>query len=93
MVKHMSPKEQDSVRKWVAHDKMTATQAAARLAKQRLKRGEEPLEDNSVYRFVSGKTHQQTGHETRGRKPALSAKDIRALLGGLLVGQWPLKRV
>ena len=55
MVKHMSPKEQDSVRKWVAHDKMTATQAATRLAKQRLKRGEEPLEDSGVYRFVSGK--------------------------------------
>ena len=79
MVAHMTPEEQDALRKWVAHEKLTGAQAIERLAKKREKRGDEPLEKTSIYRFLRGETHLRAGRETRGRKKGVNAKDIRVL--------------
>ena len=53
MVAHMTPEEQDAVRKWVAHEKLTGAQVIERIAKKREKRGDDPLEKTRyIYIYV-----------------------------------------
>ena len=77
-IKQLTLSEQQRIRDVLAK-KGTATQALAKINESRRKNGSRLVEKSCVHRFVRGDTHQLGAGDTRGRKNALSKRDIRKL--------------
>jgi biotin operon repressor len=79
------PKKQLTIPEQMLLDKMLRQEGASvndawkRLSADRLAKKIQPLHISNVYRFASGLTHKRCSIETRGRKRALSASDVRTL--------------
>jgi len=75
----LTVEEQNLVDKVVRQNSQSPLEALRQINKARKKAKTQPLEHTAVYRYVRGATHLRGRSETRGRKRALSASDVRAL--------------
>ena len=79
MPQQLTVEEQTLVDKVLRQDKGGPLDALRKINAARAKRKIAELNKSSIYRFVSGTTHARGRSETRGRKRALSKKDVSKL--------------
>ena len=77
--KHMTVAEQVTVDTMLRQEHATVKDAWLRISADRKVQRIRPLHISNVYRFAKGLTHKRSSEETRGRKRALSAADVRTL--------------
>ena len=78
-IKQLTSSECRIIDQVVRDKKGSATDAFDKINEKRATKGEPILEKTCVHRYVKGLTHKPDVKETRGRKPALSKKQIRSL--------------
>lgn len=78
-VKPLTPSERRLIDKMVRGDQARPTDALHKINEKRLKLNIRPVEKSCVHRYVKGLTHDPYTQETRGRKRALTKKDINTL--------------
>lgn len=78
-IKQLTSSECRIIDQMVRGKKGSATDALDKINQKRATKGEPILEKTCVHRYVGGLTHRPDTKETRGRKQALSKKDIRSL--------------
>ena len=75
----MTVAEQVTVDTMLRQEHATVKDAWLRISADRKVQRIRPLHISNVYRFAKGLTHKRSSEETRGRKRALSAADVRTL--------------
>lgn len=75
----MTVGEQVTVDTMLRQEKASVKEDWRRMSADRRAQRIQPLHISNIYRFAKGLTHKRSCEETRGRKRALSAADVRAL--------------
>ena len=78
-VQHLSVKEQRIIEDVIRNEKGSPKDALQRVNASRRRLQIREVCKDAVYRYVKGITHPRGAVEARGRKPALSKADVRAL--------------